>query len=356
MRCSTVDIADVEIAQSLPQCDATLRCTGSSNPQGEIIRIAVFAGSAVGTPDHREATAALGRELAQAGVGVVYGGGRVGLMGVLADAALAAGGYVIGVMPRRLVEAEIAHRGVSRLDVVETMHERKARMTELADAFVALPGGAGTLEELFEVWTWGQLGLHGKPVALLTTDGFYTPLLAQLDAMVAGGYLAPVYRRSLATVSNTRALLDWIAGYRAPPSKWRGGRPTLTSVGWLRIEGGRLLAVRTQGRDKFYLPGGKLEPGETAEQALVREVHEELGVDLRDLRLAFTVQASAHGLAEATDLSMLCFTAAAVGDPRPRGEIDELAWLQIPDDPRAAPAVRAVLARLEQEPTAGDES
>ncbi len=112
------------------------------------------------------------RELAVAGVGIVYGGGRVGLMGVLADAALAAGGQVVGVIPQHLVDGEIAHDRLTRLDVVASMHERKARMAELGDAFVALPGGAGTLEELFEVFTWGQLGLHAKPTALVDPDGF----------------------------------------------------------------------------------------------------------------------------------------------------------------------------------------
>jgi len=128
----------------------------------------------------------------------VYGGGKVGLMGIVADAALLAGGEVIGVMPRHLVDQEIAHAGLTRLDVVAGMHQRKARMAELADAFIALPGGAGTLEELFEAWTWGQLGLHAKPAALLDIDGFYRPLTEQLRVMSAAGYLSDAHLRALA--------------------------------------------------------------------------------------------------------------------------------------------------------------
>ena len=184
------------------------------------MRIAVFTGSAAPVERHRDTAAAFARDLAAAGVGVVYGGGKVGLMGVVADAALAAGGEVLGVMPQHLVDREIAHAGLTRLDVVASMHERKARMAELADAFVALPGGAGTLEELFEVFTWGQLGLHAKPVALLDLDGFYDPLLAQLRAMAEQGYLAPENLCALGVVGDARALLDFVAAYEPPRRKW----------------------------------------------------------------------------------------------------------------------------------------
>ncbi|MEJ7648065.1 MAG: TIGR00730 family Rossman fold protein [Nakamurella sp.] len=132
-----------------------------------ISRVTIFAGAYVGAdPDHLERARRLGAGLAERGIGLVFGGGRVGLMGAVADAALDAGGEVIGVMPQHLVDREIAHQGLSRLEVVGSMHERKQRMAELGDAFIALPGGAGTLEELFEVWTWQNLGLHAKPIAL----------------------------------------------------------------------------------------------------------------------------------------------------------------------------------------------
>ena len=184
------------------------------------MRVAVFTGSASGPPGHREVVGGFAADLVRAGAGIVYGGGRVGLMGTVADAALAAGGEVVGVIPQHLVDRETAHTGLSELHVVDSMHERKARMAELADAFVALPGGAGTLEELFEVFTWSNLGLHTKPVAVLDVDGFYGPLLDQLRQMSEQGYLDPVYLSSLGVVHSAAELLDLIAGYRPPPRKW----------------------------------------------------------------------------------------------------------------------------------------
>jgi uncharacterized protein (TIGR00730 family) len=185
------------------------------------MRLAVFAGSSPGPPAHQDAVAAFARELATSGVGIVYGGAHVGLMGVLADAALAGGGEVIGVMPQHLVDWEIAHRGLTRLDIVDSMHERKARMAALADGFVALPGGAGTLEELFEAWTWGQLGLHAKPTALLDLDGFYAPLLKQLTVMSTTGYLGDSYLQGLGVVRDAHDLLRFVRDYEHPTKKWR---------------------------------------------------------------------------------------------------------------------------------------
>jgi uncharacterized protein (TIGR00730 family) len=188
---------------------------------GTVSRIGVFAGSALGPPVHQRAVAEFGRGLAEAGRSIVYGGGRVGLMGILADAALSVGGEVVGVMPRYLVEREIAHRGLSRLEVVDSMHERKARMAELADAFIALPGGAGTLDELFEIWTWGQLGLHAKPVALLDVARFFDPLRRQLALMSSRGYLSAEHLATLGVVRETGSFLAFVDGYRRPQPKWQ---------------------------------------------------------------------------------------------------------------------------------------
>jgi uncharacterized protein (TIGR00730 family) len=189
------------------------------------VRIAVFTGSQSGPPSHRSAAAGLAAGLARAGVGIVYGGGHVGLMGVVADAALDVGGEVIGVIPQHLVDDELAHPRLPRLEVVASMHERKARMAELADAFVALPGAAGTLEELFEAWTWGMLGLHAKPTALLDVDGFWQPLLAQLHRMVDDGYLDRRRLDALGVVTDAAGLLAFTEAYEHPARKWTSEPP-----------------------------------------------------------------------------------------------------------------------------------
>ena len=154
--------------------------------------VAVFCASAEGAnPAYRAAAEELGRAMAARGIGLIYGGATVGLMGAVADAALAAGGHVVGVIPHVLVDLEVSHKGISELHVVDTMHTRKALMAEKANAFMALPGGFGTFEELFEVITWSNLGLHDKPVGLLNTDGYFDPLLAMLSHAVSERFVRP---------------------------------------------------------------------------------------------------------------------------------------------------------------------
>src|SRR3954462_8829052 len=172
-------------------------------------RLCVYAGSNAGTrPGYAAAATALAETMAARDVGLVYGGGKVGLMGVLADTILAAGGEAIGVMPQPLVDREIAHTGLTELKVVGSMHERKALMAELADGFVAVPGGIGTLEELVEVFTWSQLGIHAKPCGVLDAAGFYAGLSGFLDHMVAEGFLRAQHRATLVADSDPGALLD----------------------------------------------------------------------------------------------------------------------------------------------------
>ena len=227
----------------------------TSRPPLSLSSVCVFCGSASGNdPRFVEAASLFGRALAERGLTLVYGGGRVGLMGAVADGALGAGGRVVGVMPRGLVEREIAHVGLSELRVVETMHERKTAMSEVADAFAVLPGGAGTLEEAFEQWTWAQLAIHAKPVGFLdvpigyaatdnmlggganapdpsdsgtdsskvgspSTDGYFAPLLAMIDRMVASGFLAPAYRDMLIVERDPAALLAAFECYEPPGRK-----------------------------------------------------------------------------------------------------------------------------------------
>ena len=175
----------------------------------------MFCGSAFGLcEDYVAATQRFALAAVQRRVRVVYGGASVGLMGVLADTVLAAGGDIVGVIPGRLVDREIAHRGLTELHVVGTMHERKASMAQLADAFVALPGGLGTLEELFEVWTWAQLGLHSKPCGLLNTARYYDPLIAFLDHARDEGFIRHAQREALVVDDDPNRLIDALVGAR----------------------------------------------------------------------------------------------------------------------------------------------
>jgi uncharacterized protein (TIGR00730 family) len=169
----------------------------------QVKRLAVYCGSASGSrPEFAEATRATAAAMLRSGVDLVYGGGRLGLMGLIADSILAGGGHVFGVIPKALVNLEVAHTGVTELQTVETMHERKAQMTELADAFLALPGGVGTLDELFEAWSWNALGYHAKPLCLLNVDGFWDGMIQFIDHATESGFLS-AQRRSQLLVADT---------------------------------------------------------------------------------------------------------------------------------------------------------
>lgn len=187
-------------------------------------RICVFLGSSLGDrPSYRTAAEQLGRDLARRRIGVVYGGGRVGLMGALADACLAAGGEVIGVIPHALQQKEVGHTGLTQLHVVDSMHERKALMAELADAFIALPGGFGTFEELCEILTWSQLGLHRKPCGVLDVDGYYAPLIALFDHATKSQFVRPEHRRLVMVGTEPEALVDELLHAEVPVlDKWIG--------------------------------------------------------------------------------------------------------------------------------------
>jgi len=161
-------------------------------------RLAVYCGSSIGTdPAFAETARALGAEMARRGIGLVYGGGRLGLMGVVADAVLEGGGEAHGVIPQALIDLEVAHLGLTALHIVGSLHERKAMMTDLADAFVAIPGGIGTLDELFEAWSWNALGYHAKPFALLNVHGFWDGMIGFLDHVTASGFMSPARRAQL---------------------------------------------------------------------------------------------------------------------------------------------------------------
>ena len=198
--------------------------SGSENESTRVDRmktVCVFCGSSPGSdPTYSEAAKATGVALVCRGLQLVYGGGKVGLMGALADAVLSAGGRVVGVIPRVLADSEIAHQGLSELQVVETMHERKARMAELGEAFIALPGGAGTLEEIFEQWTWAQLGVHVKPCGFLNVKGYFDPLLEMIRRMTAEQFMRPEYASMLMVETEPERLFAKFAAYHPLTRKW----------------------------------------------------------------------------------------------------------------------------------------
>ena len=184
--------------------------------------LCVYCGSNSGAhPAYVEAAIALGTRMARDGIRLVYGGGNIGLMGTIADAVLEAGGEVTGIIPKQLVDMEVAHRGLTGLEVVGSMHERKLRMFDLADGFVAMPGGFGTLEEVVEMLTWRQLGISEKPCAFLDVEGYYQPLIAMMDRMVEERFLHPAQREDMWTGRDIEAMLDWMKSYEpAQATKW----------------------------------------------------------------------------------------------------------------------------------------
>jgi uncharacterized protein (TIGR00730 family) len=198
----------------------------SKNSRRTLKRICVFCGSSTGNkPVYQDAATSLGRYLASSGIGLVYGGGRVGLMGKIADSVLGAGGEAIGVIPRDLADKEIAHAGLTKLHVVASMHERKSLMADLAEAFILLPGGFGSWEEFCEIVTWLQLGIHHKPCGILNVAGYYDALLAQASQAVAEGFLAEQYREMIVVADTAEALLSDLSSVQLPAlAKWLPSR------------------------------------------------------------------------------------------------------------------------------------
>jgi len=194
-------------------------------PNGDMTKlksICVYCGSNAGTkPEYVAAAKAMGKAIAARGITLIYGGGKVGLMGAIADAALAAGGKVVGIIPEFLAVKEVAHTGLTELVVVDSMHTRKAEMERLSDGFIAMPGGIGTMEELFEIWTWSQLGQHKKPCGLLDAAGYYADLNAFLDRMATDGFVNAEHRAMLHCSEDTEQLLDAFAAYEAPAADIR---------------------------------------------------------------------------------------------------------------------------------------
>lgn len=189
------------------------------------MNIGIFCGSYPGRdPIYVQSAITTGQLLAERGIGIVYGGGRVGLMGTVADATMAAGGKVYGVIPKALADKEVEHRGLTELHIVETMHQRKLMMADLSDGFIALPGGAGTFEEIFEQWTWAQLGIHHKPNAFLNINGYYDDMRRMIDRMAVDGFIREEYVETLYFSTDIGEIVDRFVAYAPPPPKWSHGQ------------------------------------------------------------------------------------------------------------------------------------
>jgi uncharacterized protein (TIGR00730 family) len=309
------------------------------------MRICVFCGSNPGN-NGLYATAAreMGRTLAAHNIDLIYGGGRVGLMGALADAALSAGGAVIGVMPRALVEREIQHTSLSELHTVETMHERKTKMAELADGFIALPGGAGTLEEIFEQWTWAQLGIHHKPCGFLNTNGYFDSLRTMIEQMTGEGFLRPEHASMLVFDTEPAAILHEFRNYSAPEAKWQRVPKIIPIVAALvQDEAQRVLLVRKKGTRAFMQPGGKMRDSESHLAALERELSEELRCAVRPGSHAFLGTFTAPAANESgCVVEAALYRVELVGPISAAAEIDEVLWLDphSPGEIELAPLTR----------------
>lgn len=316
------------------------------------MRICVFCGSSAGKRDvFVNAARELGTALARRGIELVYGGGRVGLMGAVADSAMAAGGNVTGVMPRALVDRELQHVALTTLHIVESMHERKARMADLADGFIALAGGAGTLEEIFEQWTWGQLGFHRKPCAVLNTDGYFDALREMIDRMTVEGFLRPEHAAMLAFETEPEAALDALSRYVAPSAKWQTRADNVVRIvaALIQDEASRVLLVRKKGTRAFMQPGGKLHDSESHQAALERELSEELSCRVQPGSLASlgTFRADAANENDCIVEAAL-YRAELAGDVRAAAEIEEILWYDLEQGSQVelAPLTREVVLPL----------
>jgi uncharacterized protein (TIGR00730 family) len=326
-------------------CDKLAQKGPFLNEHSSAMRICVFCGSNSGNHEvYANAAGEMGRTLAQRKIDVIYGGGRVGLMGALADAALIAGGAVIGVMPRSLVEREIQHTSLTELHTVATMHERKTKMAELADGFIALPGGAGTLEEIFEQWTWAQLGIHHKPCGFLNVNGYFDPLRKMIDRMAGDGFLRPEHASMLVFATEPAAIIDTFMSYSPPAAKWQPSQMVIRIVAALvQDEAQRVLLVRKRGTRAFMQPGGKLRHSESHLSALDREIGEELRCSVLPGSPIFLGTFTAPAANEIGCLvEAALYRVQLVGPISAASEIDEVAWLdpKSPGDLELAPLTR----------------
>jgi uncharacterized protein (TIGR00730 family) len=294
------------------------------------MRLCVFCGSSSGKSEvYAQAAHDMGTTLAQTGIELVYGGGRVGLMGVIADAALAAGGSVIGVMPQALVDREVQHVSLTELHVVESMHERKTKMSTLADGFIALPGGTGTLEEIFEQWTWAQLGIHQKPCGFLNINGYFDPLRQMIEQMSGEGFLRMDHASMLVFDTKPAAIIESFRAYSAPLAKWMAtAQKTIRIVAALiQDDCGRVLLVRKHGTSAFMQPGGKIHGDESHVETLQRELTEELSCTIQPDPVYLGTFTAPAANEQGSHVEAVLYRVCLAGPVCAAAEIEEILWV-----------------------------
>lgn len=293
------------------------------------MKVCIFCGANSGN-DFKiaNATLLLCDHLIQTDCDLVYGGGVTGLMGLIADRFISAGRKVIGVRPEKLIADEAVHNGLTEVIVVKSMQERKALMVELSDAFIALPGGIGTLDEIVETFTLFKIGFTDKPSGILNVNGYYDGLIKQLERMVSSSFLKQEQKKMLAFSSNPKVLLENMQISKLDPQT-----KYIDKIAYIEIQDGKILTTRSFGKDKFYIPGGKRDIGETDEQTLLREIKEELDVRIDSDTIDYVglFKAQAHGKSDDTQVMMTCYSAKYSGALKASNEIEEIMWLNFAD-------------------------
>ncbi len=286
-------------------------------------RICIFCGANPGNnPNITRQTHQLCDLLIENDFDLVYGGGKDGLMGLIADRFLAAGKKVIGIRPEKLIEGEGSHTGLTKMIVVKDMHERKAQMMDEADVFVSLPGGIGTLDEMLEVYTQVKIGFVDKFCGVLNTDNYYEGLKLLFANMVQHDFLKAKDQLILEVADSPQQLLESIL-------KWKRTQPEIDKVAYVHLKNGQILMTRSKGKTAYYIPGGKRDPGESDEQSLIREVREELTVDLipSTIKYVGTFRAQADGKAKGVEVKMSCYDGRFKGTLQASSEIEEVRWM-----------------------------
>lgn len=288
-------------------------------------KVCIFCGANSGKSNHiLNQTILLCDILIRSGYSLVYGGGGKGLMGKIANRFIQKGSPVIGVRPKRLIENEETHTNITELIEVNTMQERKSKMIELSDLFIALPGGIGTLDEIIETFTLNKIGFTDKQSGILNTGGFYNDLLNQLEKMTAYGFLTENEKYLLKVANNPKALVDSLNIAESEENV----SIEIDKIAFIEIKNQKVLVSKSKGKSKYYIPGGKREPNESDESTLIREVEEELSVfiDQNTIEYFDTFKAQADGKPKGINVRMTCYEAKYKGELEPSNEIELIDW------------------------------